>query len=169
MNPWRLNWCSTAIRPIHSFPPLVVHRRCGGEVLAGLLTLARAPIELTEAEVAVGDERAHAKPVGECQGLAEVAGSVLAFAGRRDVTREAERVGLASHPPQPASRASPYPAARRTVESSGYRRPGGAPPATRRSPARPPSKPVRLSSRAFIRARSCSNDVRRMTESNCDR
>src|SRR5690242_17814461 len=40
---------------------LAVHRRRGGQVLPRLLALARAPVELTEAEVAVGDERAHAK------------------------------------------------------------------------------------------------------------
>ena len=30
-------------------------------MLSGLLALARAPVELSEAEVAVGDERAHAE------------------------------------------------------------------------------------------------------------
>src|SRR2546422_10622603 len=39
---------------------LAVHRRRGGEVLLRLLTLAGAPVELAKAEVAVGDERAHA-------------------------------------------------------------------------------------------------------------
>jgi len=38
-----------------------VHRRRGGEVLAGLLALVRAVVELAEAEVAVGDEGAHAE------------------------------------------------------------------------------------------------------------
>src|SRR5262249_31220963 len=42
-------------------PHLAVHRRCGGEVLLRLLTLASAPVELAEAEVAVGDEGAHAE------------------------------------------------------------------------------------------------------------
>src|SRR5262249_3596283 len=41
-------------------PHLAVHRRRGGEMLLRLLTLARAPVELAEAEVAVGDEGAHA-------------------------------------------------------------------------------------------------------------
>src|SRR4030095_15460160 len=41
-------------------PHLAVRRRRGGEVLAGLIALARAPVELAEAEVAVGDEGAHA-------------------------------------------------------------------------------------------------------------
>src|SRR5262249_2408888 len=35
---------------------LAVHRRRGGEMFSGLLALARAPVELAEAEVAVGDE-----------------------------------------------------------------------------------------------------------------
>ncbi len=43
---------------------LAVHRGGGGEVLTGLLALARAPVELAEAEVAVGDERAHAELFG---------------------------------------------------------------------------------------------------------
>jgi len=42
-----------------------VQRRGGGEVLAGLLALVRAPVEFGEAEVAVGDERAHAALLGE--------------------------------------------------------------------------------------------------------
>ena len=68
----------------------------------GLLPLARAPVELAEAEVAVGDERAHAELAGECQRLAVVAFGVLGAACRRDVTGEAEGVGLACPSPQPA-------------------------------------------------------------------
>src|SRR5262249_32883892 len=37
-------------------PHLAVHRRRSGEMLLRLLALARAPVELAEAEVAVGDE-----------------------------------------------------------------------------------------------------------------
>src|SRR6266849_3309321 len=48
---------------------LAVHRGRDGEVLLCFLPLARAPGELTEAEVAVGDERAHAQLVGEGEGL----------------------------------------------------------------------------------------------------
>src|SRR5215470_16020835 len=48
-------------------PHLAVHRRRGGEVLLRLLALARAPVELAEAEVAVGDEGAHGAGLGECQ------------------------------------------------------------------------------------------------------
>src|SRR4029434_4496253 len=69
-------------------PHLAVHRRCGGEVLLRLLALARAPVELAEAEVTVGDERAHAPRLGERPRLAVVAFSVLGAAGRRDVTGE---------------------------------------------------------------------------------
>src|SRR6266481_1278765 len=43
----------------------------------------------------------HAERVGECQRLAVVAGSVLGTARRRDITGEAEGVGLASPSPQP--------------------------------------------------------------------
>src|SRR2546428_130320 len=46
-----------------------VHRRGGRAVFAGVLPLACAPVELAEAEVAVGDERAHAELVGEGHGL----------------------------------------------------------------------------------------------------
>jgi hypothetical protein len=42
--------------PVH----LAVHRDRSGQVLMGLLALACAPVELAEAEVAVGDERAQA-------------------------------------------------------------------------------------------------------------
>src|SRR5215467_12138142 len=51
---------------------LAVHRRRGGEVFARLLALARARAQLPEAEVAVGDERAHATQLGEGQRLAVV-------------------------------------------------------------------------------------------------
>src|SRR5262249_33506166 len=42
-------------------PHLAVHRRRGDEVLLRLPALARAPVELAEAEVAVGDEGALAE------------------------------------------------------------------------------------------------------------
>ena len=38
-------------------------------MLLRLLLLARAPVELAEAEVAVGDERAHAEHIGQIEGL----------------------------------------------------------------------------------------------------
>ena len=71
-------------------------------MLLGLRPVAGAAVELAEAEVAVGDEGAHAELGGEGQGLAVVAFSVLGAAGRRDVTGEAEGVGLAGPSPQPA-------------------------------------------------------------------
>src|SRR6266436_9043327 len=48
---------------------LAVQRRRGREVFSGLLALAGAPVELAEAEVAVGDEGAHAEFAGKCQRL----------------------------------------------------------------------------------------------------
>src|SRR5215470_14206526 len=48
---------------------LAVHRRRDGEMLLRLLTLARTPVELPEAEVAVGDEGAHAELRGERQSV----------------------------------------------------------------------------------------------------
>ena len=51
--------------------------------------------------MAVGDERAHAELAGEGQRLAVVAFGVLGAACRRDVTGEAEGVGLACPSPQP--------------------------------------------------------------------
>src|SRR5499426_3478940 len=80
-------------------PHLAVHRRRRGEMLLRLLALAGAPVELAKAEVAVGDEGAHAELAGECQRRAVVAKSVLDAAGRRDVTGEAEGVGLACPSP----------------------------------------------------------------------
>src|SRR5512132_4011557 len=80
---------------------LAVHRRRDGEVLLRLLALARAPVELAEAEVTVGDEGAHAELAGEGQGLAVVAFSLVGATYRRGVTGEAEGVGRASASPQP--------------------------------------------------------------------
>src|SRR5216684_3446929 len=51
-------------------PHLAIHRRRHGEMLLRLLALVRTPVELSEAEVAVGDERAHAAGLGEGEGLA---------------------------------------------------------------------------------------------------
>src|SRR5215472_9544964 len=51
---------------------LAVHRRRGGEVLARLLALARAREQLPEAQVAVGDEGAHATRFGQRKRLAVV-------------------------------------------------------------------------------------------------
>src|SRR5215467_5694948 len=86
------------VRHVH----FAIHRCRGGEVLLGLLALAGASVELAEAEVAVGDERAHAELVGERQRLSVVPGCVFAASGRRDVSDEAEGVGLVSPSPQSA-------------------------------------------------------------------
>jgi hypothetical protein len=67
--------CQLGHRPLRLLQPephvhLAVHRRGGGEVLVGLLALARAPVQLAEAEVAVGDEGAHAEFVRDAERLA---------------------------------------------------------------------------------------------------
>src|SRR5215831_5916418 len=79
-------------------PHLTVHRRRGGEVLARLLALARARAQLPEAEVAVGDERAHAARLGEGQRLMVVGLAALGIEPvgvGRDVTEQVERMGRA--------------------------------------------------------------------------
>src|SRR5262249_38379920 len=75
---------------------LAVHRRRAGEVPARLLALARAREELPEAEVAVGDERAHAARLGEGQRLAVVRLAALGIEPvrvGRDVSEQVERFG----------------------------------------------------------------------------
>ena len=64
---------------------LAIHRRRRGEVLLRLLTLAHASVELAEAEVAVGDDRAHAQLNGEGHGLPE--GGFGFFGSRRIAMR----------------------------------------------------------------------------------
>src|SRR5262245_41989257 len=62
-------------------------------MLLRLLEFARAAVELTEAEVAVGDEGAHVEFVGECHRLAVVAFAVLdvrRFAMRRDLALQSK-------------------------------------------------------------------------------
>jgi hypothetical protein len=46
-------------------PHLAEHRRCGGEVFPGFPLSIGALVERAEAEVAVGDERAHIKFLGQ--------------------------------------------------------------------------------------------------------
>src|SRR5215813_11341715 len=53
-------------------PHLAVQRRHGGELLLRLLAFAGALVEFAEAEVAVGDEGAHAASFGKGQRLAIV-------------------------------------------------------------------------------------------------
>jgi hypothetical protein len=75
---------------------LAVHRRRRGEVLLRLLPLAGAPIELAEAEVAVGDERAHAARLGEGPRLAVVGLAALGIEPigmGRDVAEQMDRMG----------------------------------------------------------------------------
>ena len=65
-------------------------------MLLGLLALARAPVELAEAEVAVGDERAHAARLGERQRLAVVGLAALGVEPvgmGRDVAEQVQRMG----------------------------------------------------------------------------
>src|SRR5262247_2269516 len=57
---------------------LAVHRRCSGEVLTRLLALVGARAQLPEAEVAVGDERAHAARLGKKQCV-----PIVCFGGTR--------------------------------------------------------------------------------------
>src|SRR5262245_31328878 len=65
----RRRLCLLEIEPhIH----LAVHRGRRGEVLLRLLRVARAPVERAEAEVAVGDEPAHAKSSSKRERLARV-------------------------------------------------------------------------------------------------
>ena len=80
-----------------------VNRRSGGQVLVGLRSVARSLVELAEAEVAVGDEGAHAELGGERQGLPIVFVSEIGATRRRHVTGKAEGVGLAPPSPQPAA------------------------------------------------------------------
>src|SRR5262245_38255597 len=76
---------------------LAIHRRRDAEVLVTLLTLAHAPEERAEAEVAVGDERAHAARLGERQSLAVMTlrrpevGRILA---RAKLGKQVESAGL---------------------------------------------------------------------------
>ena len=63
---------------------------------ASKLALARAPVELAEPEVAVGDERAHAAPFGERQRLLVVGRAALGIEPvgmRRDVAEQVQRMG----------------------------------------------------------------------------
>ena len=61
-------------------------------MLLRLLALASAPVELAEAEVAVGDERAHPELLGERERVTVMAVSVLRrIAAGGDLAEEAER------------------------------------------------------------------------------
>ena len=67
-----------------------------GEILAGVLRLAGAAVELAQAEVAVGDERAHAVQLGECQRLPVVGRAAFGIElvrMARDVAEQVQRMG----------------------------------------------------------------------------
>src|SRR5262245_37985947 len=75
---------------------LAVHRRRGREVLARLVALARAPVELAEAGVTVSDEGPHAAGSGEGQRLAVVALAALGIEPvgmGGDVAEQVQRMG----------------------------------------------------------------------------
>src|SRR6266851_6318914 len=62
-------------------PHLAVHRRRGGEMLTRVIPLVCSPVELAEADVAVGKERAHPELAGKRQGCTVVALRVSAVEG----------------------------------------------------------------------------------------
>ena len=68
---------------------LAVHRRPGRQVLLGLLGFPRAPVEPAEAEVAVGQKRAHLELGGQVHCRTVVCG------GRRNVGLGTMRGGVA--------------------------------------------------------------------------
>ena len=97
----QLSWRTLCVLEPKAHVHLAVQRGGGGEVLASLVALARAPVERAETEVAMSDERAHAQLAGERERLAIRGFSVSAAARRCDVTGEAEGVGLGAASPQP--------------------------------------------------------------------
>src|SRR5260370_17574206 len=89
---WRCQIGRRLLQPVRH-AHLAVHRRRGGEVLVRLLPLAGALIQLAEAEVAVGDEGAHAELAGKCQRLIVAGVSRLHLRGftmRGDLAEEIE-------------------------------------------------------------------------------
>jgi hypothetical protein len=77
-------------------PHLAVHRRRGGEALLRLLALARAPVELAEAVVAVGQERVHAARLGERHRLAVLGLAPLSIESvglDRDIAEQVQSIG----------------------------------------------------------------------------
>ena len=75
---------------------LAVHRRRRCHMLLRLLARARAPVQFAEAEMAVGDKRAHAARFGEFQ-----RGEIVSFTGVSveaipvggDVAEEVQQIG----------------------------------------------------------------------------
>src|SRR5258705_5885465 len=81
------------VRHLH----LVVHRRRGGEMLTRVIPLVCPPVELAEADVAVGKERAHPELLGERQGCTVVALRVSTVEGTGmsgDLAEEVEGPGF---------------------------------------------------------------------------
>src|SRR5215470_18177549 len=60
----RVFLCLRLLQPVRHIH-CSIHRRRGGQVPLRLLALARASVELAEAEMAVGDEGAHAAILGD--------------------------------------------------------------------------------------------------------
>src|SRR5262249_33155092 len=89
----------------------VVQRGGDGEMLLCLLALARAPVESAEAEMAVGDERAHPELASKGQGVAIMLAGGLGLERvplQRRVSEEAERPGfITALVPLPCERAGP--------------------------------------------------------------
>src|SRR5215475_13751665 len=100
--PWGLGeFLQPRLRLLQEEPHVhhAVHRRRGGEVLMRLLALVRAAVEPAEAEVAVGNERAHAARLGEGQRLGVVGLSALTIELIRmsgEVTEQMSRMGCES-------------------------------------------------------------------------
>jgi hypothetical protein len=94
------HFCLDLLQPVRH-AHLAVHRRRGGEVLPGLLALVRAVVELAEAEVAVGDEGAHAELVGEGQRFAGVGFTVPRHRASTRRHRRAEGAWASPRFPEP--------------------------------------------------------------------
>src|SRR5262249_21256727 len=122
--PLQLRFCLLQIEPhVH----LAVHRRRLGEMLPCLLTLARAPVELAEAEVAVGDEGAHLEHARESERLLE------GLARRRRIGRVSGRGTFPEHP-QRLGLVPPFPVASRQHERFLHGPSGVVGPAAARGP-----------------------------------
>src|SRR5215470_14180189 len=65
---WRGHFHLRPLSPVRHVH-VAIHGHCGGDVFAGLITLARACEELAEVEMAVGYERAHAELLGQGERL----------------------------------------------------------------------------------------------------
>src|SRR5215467_12237264 len=82
---------------------VLIHPRRGCQVLARLSDVAGPPSKRSQAEVAVGDERAHAELLGECHRFAIVSFAAFLAARQRGVTGKAEGGGLGPPSPEPVA------------------------------------------------------------------